>query len=160
MRIIRTTLYPHPSVRQPPMTTVMRDEDLAVSIAEFKAGYASSEGAFVIYDEFVMPGSPSIIEASRAALARAHPQDESNMAILYFFAAQILGMLSPRGVYGAPDPAPLSTEQVAYTLNELRRHPAYTRGKTVVILSNTRTTVTLSNGQVTPPPSGGAPMSG
>jgi hypothetical protein len=52
-------------------------------------------------------------------------QDERNMAIMFFWDAAQLRQVSPDGLLAAPDPTPLSADQVEIVLLQLARHRNY-----------------------------------
>jgi hypothetical protein len=110
MRILRSVMVtPMPELER--MMVVVRDVDMAVPLEEINA---TGEFGFVLEEIFEMPDDTSILNATIEAERRTNPEDERNMAILYYWTHMHFVMLKPGGIVMSTQPAPLSEEQIRY----------------------------------------------
>lgn len=145
----------YPTMKQEPLTVVMRDEDIRGDLTIEQARDEQAAGgapdyppAFFTSDIFEVADGTTIEDATLKALDRMEGEREANQAILYHFAAHVCSMLTETGIYGAPDPAPLTADEVEETLRQLSAHPAYSTGKEVLIPAEDGTVVRLRNGEI------------
>lgn len=155
MQALRTSVYP--TMKDEPLTVVMRDVDIRddLTIEQARDEQLNGPGpAFVANDIFRVADDTSIEDATLFAMTRMErvSEREANQAVLYHYAAHICSKLTESGLYGAPDPAPLTTDEVEDALRQLAKHPEYGNGMTVMIPAEDGTMVTLKNGEVSRDP--------
>lgn len=167
MRVLRIAIYPPPGVGQPAMMP-MRDRDIRVSIEAAEAAQRDSQPeVFVATEVFAMPdgsAESAAREAARRWLLRR--EVEERMAELFYWIASRIGPFkrqmtdpSKRPVVRMSAGLPLSTDDIAYALGQLAKHPAYTSDVRIEARSNEGSAiVVLDNGVVavgSGPPAGG-----
>jgi hypothetical protein len=132
-----------------PITMVMREEDLKVSLEEAAKEQEEIPGAFVICDIFEIPGEPTIEDVTFKALElqQAAAEREQHMALTYYFEAAYLPRTPPGGVLTMTKPAPLSTDDLVVPLRQLAHHPDYDN-HTVIAISHDHKIVELRGGKV------------
>ena len=144
MRIVRHTMFPP---NDTPMTVVLRETDARdwgeATVAKPMAG------AFVIVEEFTMPGAPTIEEATLEAGRRMKLRElrDANMALLYHWDGTTLGRVNAGGVLAATQPAPLDTADIEMVLVQLVEHPNY-QGQTIIAVAKNGEIITLRNGTI------------
>lgn len=135
MRVIRSTTYPPKSVG-PPATFTACDVDLKrsvdESVAELRAGIPV---VFNVTESFSMPDGTSFERAVLEAHRRQQDREdrEQNMAMLFYYNGMTIDQKKRQGIRSGarlhvknPGGAPLSTEEIVYTFEQLARHPVYT----------------------------------
>lgn len=142
MKALRITMY-NPALE--PMTIVLLERDLSVPLAEVQE---YQPGAFTIFDEFETEND-GMIDLSVEADTRQQDaaDDETNLAVFYYWNAQQLGRLREGGSLGNPAPAPLSADMLRLGLTQLALHPNY-RAQRVVCHSMDGETVVLTGGEI------------
>lgn len=139
MRIIRNTLYIPPGME--PMTITVKELDVSSK--------KPAPGMFHVVDVFEAPDDTSDVTASLLSARRQQEEaeDEMNMAILFYWDQMALETVNPGGVLSASKPAPLTVEQLEYTLKLLAHSPAY-KGQTILVISKDLQLVRMVNGEV------------
>lgn len=146
MRILRSSVYPHYRRGKEPLTTIVRDQDLKISIEEFIAAMPSQD-IFIINEILTVPDNSTFDWCLGYALAHINSQDEANMAMLYYFDADELHRINPGGTLAGTVPTPLSIEQVETVLKQLAKHSDYQQ-QTIKAIAQNGTIVTLIHGQI------------
>lgn len=146
MRVVRVSCY---GPMEGPLTMVMRESDLQVTIEEF-VERTFTPGAFVAHEVFEVDPAPSILEATVEAGKRmtARYNTERDMALLYHWDGEALAKVLPEGVVAATKAAPLTNEEVECVLLQLAKHPLYKNQK-VVVISKTNDVISMQSGKVT-----------
>jgi hypothetical protein len=71
------------------------------------------------------------------------PDWSPNQRVLFTFAVeQILPLLTPNGVWIAPDPAPLTNDEIGEVFTEIRKHARY-QGQTLQVTSSEGAVIVL-----------------
>lgn len=152
MRVLRSSMWADPD--NDPATIIVRDSDVTDSLESIReqlldppTGAGSEYRPFVTFDIFEMKDA-EILGATQEAAQRQDLDRERDMAILFFFATQtVLPITNANGLWIAPDPSPLSLDQIELALNQVAMHPVYEQQK-VVFLSEDGERITLENGEV------------
>lgn len=150
MRALRTSAFPMPG--GPPLTMVVVEDSLKVSIEEAASGHRTLQpGVFVITDIFDVQdptGDPDqdTILATTQAMRNMDAETEANMSVLYYYDAGALRVA--REAVFSTKPAPLTVEQITTVFEQLAYHPDY-NGQVVKTFTEDGTIVSLSNGHVT-----------
>lgn len=133
MRVLRTSVYM--DADHPPLTTVVRDCDLADTIESAAHQLESSHqtpGVLVLNEVFeVQDEFGDIVEVTAVALQRIDSAREKNMALLYHWAGDTLASLTDTGVLVMDKPAPLDRVSMLLVFGQLKQHPNY-REQTVI----------------------------
>lgn len=158
MRVLRLSMWAAPDA--PPMSTVMRDCDLRMSIEDTIKAMTEEppasvierpvdnpvfESVFFVYETFDMQNTEieaATVEAKRRLAKRE--VEERNMAVLYFYNIQALKIVQAGGVLINPKPAPLNANDIEMALSQVASHPNY-RGQKVVTNSYEGVVVELTS---------------
>jgi len=132
---------------RPPLTTVVRDEDMKDTLESVRTQMDQNDDLFVISDIFTMADG-TIEQATVQAMSRIEEQGERNMAILYFWCAKTFPMLASNGTILIPDPSPLTYEQAEYALTRLAARDDYDNYTVQTDLAPSGETIQLVNGEV------------
>lgn len=134
MRVMRISHFA--SMFAPPLTMVLRDSDVTDTFESIHTGYEQkSPETFVVSDIFDMPDGTGIADATIEATRRmddAQKRREQDMAIRFFWVAQMLPMMHEGGHIISDKPAPLTGEELAYCEERVARHPNYKHQTTIV----------------------------
>lgn len=124
MRVLRSTMY---GPELAPVTTVLRDSDVVDTLDSIRTSMPDSVPEGFIATEIFEMDEASIESATTAALGQMAPlhDDERNMAILFYWAAQHLRITSERGMLVMPAAAPLTEVQVRTVFEQIVKHPNY-----------------------------------
>ena len=83
-----------------------------------------------------------------------------NEEIMYgWLTERVLPTLSPKGIFAAPDPAPLTTEEVKAIFERVAQHKNYT-GQLCATATLDEEVVQLQGGEITVKPVAGTPWEG
>jgi hypothetical protein len=148
-KALRTTMY---SPQLEPITIVMMEDQLkaGLTLADL---HQPEPGVLLIFDEFETDGDVAAATMEAAARQAAQTEDESNLAIWYYWNAMQLTRLAPGGSLANPAPAPLSANMLISGMEQLRLHPAYQHQSVISISMDGDTVVMRSDGTVeTMPP--------
>lgn len=133
MRVMRTSNYI--GMFDPPLITVVRDSDVRDTLESMHASFEhKSPEQFVVSDIFDMPDggiAEATVEAARR-LDDAQKRREQDMAIRFFWVAQMLPMIHENGTVISDKPAPLTREELAYCEERIAKHPNYKHQTTIV----------------------------
>jgi hypothetical protein len=124
-KVLRITAWE--SNYEPGITVVLLGRDLKKSISETLLTFDHPE-VFITTDIFEMNGSPPLEEAVVAANRRLTPArelSERNQAILFYYYANMLKLVNPHGPLSGTRPAPLTADEIAYTLARLTKTKHY-----------------------------------
>ena len=148
MRAVRVSMY-GPDLE--PITAVLVEDQLRVTIDEAVAGQRTLPGGYVVVDEFETDddGEPEA-RVMRATLEAANRQAEradyeKNAAMLYHWNGMTLQRVSEGGVLTGTLPCPLDAETIVDVLVQLASHPLY-RGQLVMAISEDEQFVTMRDG--------------
>jgi hypothetical protein len=162
MRVLRLSMWAAPD--QPPITTVMRDSDLRMSVEEtIEELFAEPPeapaierpidnpvfgGVFFVYEVFDMQND-EIMQATAEATRRMERRalTEQNMAVLYFYNTQALRPVQENGHLINPKPAPLNVTDIEMALKQVAKHPNYQHQR-VVTTSHDGVVVEMQNGDI------------
>lgn len=145
IRVLRLTIHP---IGDSPVTTVMLESDVIDTLESIRHHMTSEFPSLVTSDIFEMPDGTDIGAATIEAVNRMDEQAETHMEVLYMWTLMQWRGMAPKGILLAPKPAPLTRDQVTLVLRQLANHPAYNNDRTVVIIANDLTVVTLRGGNV------------
>lgn len=148
MKVLRSTLWQSPDPND--VTHVVVRECDVVSLEEAMGVAHDVRDMLVINDVFEMQKSSleaALGEAGRRAYRRS--QDESNMAMLYYFDADRLPLVRKGGMLLMTVPSPLSVEDINVVLAQLATHSNYD-GQNIHAISKDHKLVTLVRGVVQP----------
>lgn len=150
MKALRTTVYT--SISGVFVSSVLREEDVQVSLHQcmkLSLALAKSQGSFVVFDIFDVPEGTPEVEVSLLGVKRQSnaSEEETNMAILYFWDAQALRLTKESGLVASTQDAPLTSDQIQFVFDQLKEHRAY-RKQTVRTTDNTGKVVVLKEGKV------------
>lgn len=150
MKVIRKTMYPPSKEISPPITMIIRDTDLKEDITIQQACDGDPSEMFVMNDVFDAEPDADIAKVTFQAYQRQQKveEDEWNMAILFYYDAMCLERLVERGTVANPKPAPLTADQIQYTLQRLFNHKSYNH-HTMITFSSDGFMVTAKDGVVT-----------
>lgn len=149
MRAVRVSMY-GPDIVQP-ITAVMFEDQISVTIEELVAEQATLPGGYVVCDVFETSDGGSVEERVMLGTLeslRRHAERvelERNAALLYHYDAEALSRVSEGGVLTATIPAPLDAETIIDVLEQLAHHPNY-RGQLVMAISEDERLVTMRDG--------------
>lgn len=144
MKVLRCSTYP-PNLE--PLTTVVRDVDLAVGIRTAAERSKILAGAFVATEIFAMDEA-DLEEAIEEALVRLERKAdrERNAAILYHWSGLQLPRVTPGGDLIGSLPAPLNSHEIVGALTQLAEHPNY-QGQAVTFVSEDMELVLMRDGK-------------
>ena len=146
MRILRSSVYPHYRRGKEPLTTIVRDQDLKVSIEEFIATMPS-QNIFIINEVLTVSDGQTFEWCLGYAMGQINHRDEANMAMLYYYDADELLRVTPGGTLAGTVPTPLNVEQIETVLKQLAKHSDYQQ-QTIKAIAQDGTVVTLMYGQI------------
>lgn len=127
MKFIRTTLWQSPDDHAHVVMAPTDSNDALDDVFDDVLAKIAPPGAFFTLAVFEHPAEvvdPAVVQAAMR-LFDGVAEDERNMAILYFFDAATLLRIKPHGMLASTEMAPLTADQVEFTLKQLARHPNY-----------------------------------
>lgn len=142
MRAVRVSMY-GPDLE--PVTAVMLEDQINVTIDELIADQRIFPGGYVVCDEFETEGDVMRATIEAATRQTERIDIERNAAMLYYYDAGSLAMLAEGGVLTATLPAPLDAATIIDCLEQLAHHPLY-RGQLIVAISADYEIVTMRDG--------------
>lgn len=141
-RFLRTSCWAAGDM--PPITTVVSEDDTkdTLEAARFQVEVPDT---FAIHDIFELDGG--IVEATAHSVVTIDGEYEQNMAVLYFYAINMLTLLKPYGLWQTPDPSPLRVEDITYVFKRVIERDEY-KGQTLRTHSPEGVSVSVVNGHI------------
>lgn len=154
MKILRTSFYHLLSISagecsiSSAETFVVLEKDLTVSAEQYLKDLPRTPGLFSVTEAVDSPDMDLVTATAWIANYVQERRDiERDMAILYYWDAQMLRMLNAGGPCVNTRPAPLTVEQIQVVFEQLKHHPNYT-GNTVLTIAKDLTPVQLRAGEI------------
>lgn len=124
-RALRTIFFGDPS--RPPLLTVAMERDfeasLEVSMHDLRE---STTDSLLLMDVFEVPDGELETAIGPLAIPSQEQQERhKNMAVLYYYDVQSLGVCAADGMVMQTIPSPLSKDEIVEVLKQVCRNPAY-----------------------------------